>query len=169
MTAAQGALRLSRPTSADIPFIMACERLEGYEKIVGRSEEPWHQAALEGKTYTYFLFHESDQPVGFTILTGWGAPEQVTHVKRIVVTRPGEGLGKAFLNLIIDRVFGDTQAYRLSLGLFPDNLRARRAYEGVGFQAEGVSRGSAYFGGVNRDELVMAIVRPEWRALRGKD
>jgi RimJ/RimL family protein N-acetyltransferase len=30
------------------------------------------------------------------------------------------------------------------------------------FTAEGVTRGSAFLGGVHRDELVMAALRPEW-------
>jgi RimJ/RimL family protein N-acetyltransferase len=160
------ALRLKKPGLADIPFVMACERGEGYDLLVGRSDEAWHRAALEDARYAYFLARLGNEPVGFAILRDWAAPERVTHIKRIAVTRPGVGLGKSFLNLILDRVFEETPAYRLSLGLFPDNIRARRAYEGVGFKAEGISRGSAFFGGVHRDELVMAILRPEWRELR---
>jgi RimJ/RimL family protein N-acetyltransferase len=76
--------------------------------------------------------------------------------------RPGQGLGKPFLRAVVGAVFGQTKAYRLSLGLFPDNLRARRVYENVGFKPKGVARGSAFFNGVNRDELVMSILRPEW-------
>jgi len=158
---------IARPTSAKLGFIMAAERTEGYEDLVGRSDEAWHRAALADPRYAYFLALRDDEPLGFVILRDWNAPDQVTHIKRIVITRPGQGFGKAFLNLILDEVFGKTQAHRLSLGLFPHNLRARRAYEGVGFKAEGVSRGSAYFHGVHHDELVMAILKPEWRALRG--
>jgi RimJ/RimL family protein N-acetyltransferase len=160
------ALSLERPRLDHIPFIMACERIEGYDKLVGRSDEAWHRAALEEGGYAYFLALLAGEPVGFAILRDWRAAEQVTHIKRIAVVRPGVGLGKTFLNLIMDRVFEETEAHRLSLGLFPDNIRARRAYEGVGFKAEGISRGSAFFGGIHRDELVMAILRPEWRELR---
>jgi RimJ/RimL family protein N-acetyltransferase len=160
------AVTITRPGVADIDFIMAAERTDGFENLVGRSDETWHRIALVDPRYAYFLAL-CDEPIGFVILRDWNAPEQVTHIKRIVITKPGKGFGKAFLNLILDEVFGTTQAYRLSLGLFPHNLRARRAYEGVGFKSEGVSRGSAFFGGVNHDELVMAMLKPEWRALRG--
>jgi RimJ/RimL family protein N-acetyltransferase len=68
------------------------------------------------------------------------------------------------LRAVVDAVFAQTSAYRLSLGLFPENTRARRTYEGAGFKAEGVSRGSALFNGDNRDELVMSLLRPEWAA-----
>lgn len=159
-------LRLARPAADDIPFIMACERMEGYERLVGRSEESWHRAALAGDLYRYLLALNGDRAVGFAILRGWDAPDEIAHIKRIAVVEPGRGFGKAFLNLILDAVFGETRTYRLSLGLFPDNLRARRAYESAGFKAEGISRGSALFDGAHRDELVMAMLRPEWRALR---
>jgi len=34
----------------------------------------------------------------------------------------------------------------------------------VGFRAEGIARSSAFFGGGHRDELVMAVLPPEWEA-----
>jgi RimJ/RimL family protein N-acetyltransferase len=160
------AIAIKRAREADIPFIMAVERREGYDSILGRSDEVWHRAALADARYAYWLAFDQSEPIGFAILRDWNAPEQVTHIKRIAVVAPGRGDGKAFLNLILDEVFSETQAYRLSLGLFPENVRARRAYESVGFKAEGISRGSAYFNGVNRDELVMAILRSDWRARR---
>jgi RimJ/RimL family protein N-acetyltransferase len=67
---------------------------------------------------------------------------------------------------LVDRIFSKTDAYRIWLGVFPDNARARGAYEAVGFKAEGLARGSAFFGGVYLDELVMALVRPDWSAGR---
>jgi RimJ/RimL family protein N-acetyltransferase len=155
-------MQLIRPNLADIPFIMATERIEGYEHLVGRSDEGWHYAALSDARVAYFVAKQGDERIGFVILRDWASSEQVTHIKRVAVARPGQGLGKLFLRAVVDAVFKQTKAYRLSLGLFPENLRARRAYESVGFKPEGVSRGSAFFNGVNRDELVMSILRPEW-------
>jgi RimJ/RimL family protein N-acetyltransferase len=71
-----------------------------------------------------------------------------------------------FLASLVDRIFSETEAHRIWLGVFPENDRARRAYEAAGFKAEGVARGSAFFGGVYRDELVMALLRPDWSAGR---
>jgi RimJ/RimL family protein N-acetyltransferase len=160
-------VQLIRPAPADIPFVMATERIAGYEQWLGRSDEAWHRAALVDARFAYFVGRLDDEPIGFAILQGWAAAEQVTHIKRFAVVRPGQGLGKAFLRAIIDAVFAETKAFRLSLGLFPENLRARRAYEGAGFKAEGISRGSALFHGVHRDELVMALLRPEWTQTQG--
>ena len=158
--------RLARGTPADIPFIMATERLPGYDDLVGRWDEARHHAALADPRYAYFVAATAAGPVGFAIVQDWSSPERVAHIRRIAVCRPGRGHGRALLRLIMDLLFSETGTWRLSLGLFPDNLRARRAYEGAGFRAEGISRGSAFFLGVHRDELIMSILRPEWAALR---
>ena len=89
------------------------------------------------------------------------ARERVTLIKRMAVRRPGQRYGRALLIAVVDTIFKQTNAWRVWLGVFPENLRARRAYEAVGFQAEGAACGSAFFGGGHRDELVMAMLRPE--------
>ena len=66
----------------------------------------------------------------------------------------------------VETIFQNTAAHRIWLGVFPENTRARRAYEAVGFQAEGIARGSAFFGGRHRDEVVMSLLRPDWAAGR---
>ena len=157
---------VGRGDDSMIPFIMATERLPGFENLVGRWDEARHRSALSDGRHAYFIARNSSEPIGFAILRDWDSPEHVTLVKRIAVSRPGRGYGRSFLSKVIDAVFGETEAWRLWLGVFPENTRARRAYESVGFRAEGTARGSAFFGGVHRDELVMALLRPEWQVDR---
>jgi RimJ/RimL family protein N-acetyltransferase len=156
------ALEVVRANASDIPFIMATERTAGFENFVGCWDETRHRTALSDGRHTYFVARDGSEPIGFAILRDWASPERVTLVKRIAVSRPGQGYGRALLAKIVDHAFDETDAWRLWLGVYPDNLRARRAYEAVGFKPEGIARGSAYFGGVHRDELMMALLRPEW-------
>jgi RimJ/RimL family protein N-acetyltransferase len=149
-----------------IPFVMATERMQGFDEFVGRWDESRHRAALADGRHAYFVARDGGAPVGFAIVRDWASPERVAVVKRIAVTRPGLGQGRALLSRVVDAVFEQTDAWRLWLGVFPENRRARRAYEAVGFRAEGIARGVAFFGGTHRDELVMALLRPEWMALR---
>jgi len=141
---------------------MATERRENFDQFVGRWDEARHRAALADGRHVYFLGRDGGEPIGFVIVRDWDSPERVTLIKRIAVCRPGQGHGRALLTQVVDAIFKQTSAWRVWLGVFPENLRARRAYEAVGFKAEGVARGSAFFHGVHRDELVMAVVRPEW-------
>lgn len=162
-------LKLRRGTASDIPFIMATERLEGYAELVGRWEEAQHSEAFLDPRYAYFIAETPGGPVGFALLRDWDASDHVTLVKRVAVARPGAGHGKAMMRAVVDRVFAETRAYRLWIGCFPDNLRARKTYEAVGFAAEGVARGSAFFHGKHRDELILSLLRPEWEALRASE
>jgi diamine N-acetyltransferase len=155
-------LSIMRADESAIPFVMATERTAGFEALVGRWDEAQHRAALADGRHAYFIGRDGAEPIGFVIVRDWAAPERVTLIKRICVSRPGLGLGRALLTGVVDAVFKETHAWRVWLGVFPDNTRARRAYEAVGFRAEGIARGSAFFGGVHRDELLMAVLRPEW-------
>ena len=156
--------RIERASKTDLPFIMATERMEGYDDFVGRWDEARHLAALDDAHHAYFLARDGATPLGFAIVRDWASAERVTCVKRIAVANPGSGLGRQLLREVVDRIFRDTDAHRVWLGVFPENERALRAYEAVGFKAEGVARGNAFFGGIYRDELIMAILRPEWIA-----
>lgn len=152
---------LARAALSDLPFIMATERQHGYDALVGRwSDEKHHEALMDGR-HAYFLGQIDEGPVGFAILRDWASAERVTLLQRVAVGTPGHGVGRQLLEAVIQRVFQETDAYRLWLGVFPENLRARRAYEIVGFIPEGIARGAAFFGGVHRDELVMAILRSD--------
>jgi diamine N-acetyltransferase len=157
-------LKIERASKTDLPFIMATERMEGYGNLVGRWDEARHLTAIDDSHYAYFLARHGATPVGFSIVRDWASAERVTCVKRIAVSNPGDGLGRRLLGTVVGAIFRNTDAHRVWLGVFPENERARRAYEAVGFKAEGVARGSAFFGGIYRDELIMAILRTEWTA-----
>jgi RimJ/RimL family protein N-acetyltransferase len=158
---------VTRATPSDLDFILQTERLPGYDAVVGRWPREKHEVAMADGRHAYFILPDGEAPAGFAIVRDWGSPERVASIKRIAVARPGSGRGRVLLRAVVDAVFTQTDAHRLWLGVFPDNARARRAYEAVGFVPEGIARGSAWFGGVHRDELVMAILRPEWEPRAG--
>src|SRR5262252_7488430 len=128
---------------------MATERTAGFEQFVGRWDEARHRLALADGRHAYFIGRDGAEPVGFVIVRDWASPERVTLIKRMAVTRPGRGHGRALLSQVVDAVFAETDAWRVWLGVFPENARARRAYEAAGFTSEGIARGSAFFGGVH--------------------
>jgi RimJ/RimL family protein N-acetyltransferase len=162
-------LTIARADASAIPFVMATERSENFDQFVGRWDEAQHRAALADGRHVYFIGRDGGEPVGFVIVRDWGSPERVALIKRIAVGRPGQGHGRALLTAVVDAIFKETNAWRVWLGVFPENLRARRAYEAVGFKAEGVARGSVFSYGAHRDQLVMAVLRPEWEANAGSN
>ena len=150
---------LKRATEADIALIMTIERTPGYEDLVGRWDDAQHRCALADSRHAYFISRDgSERPVGFAIVRDWASPERVASIKRVAVSRPGQGHGRVLVRQVVDAIFRESDAHRIWLGVFPENIRARRAYEAVGFRAEGIARGSAFFNGVHRDELADIVV-----------
>ena len=154
-------LALRQAGLADLATIMATERLPGYDKLVGRWERPDHEAAFANPDYRYFLATHDGAPVGFCLLRGWNAKDHVCLIKRAALSRTDAGIGRWMIAETVSHIFTETDAWRCWIGCFPDNFRARKAYEAAGFTAEGIARGNAYFHGEHRDELILSILRPE--------
>jgi RimJ/RimL family protein N-acetyltransferase len=149
---------------ADIGGIMAIERSPNYERYVARSEEEEHRAMLTLPSHAYRVgVGQSGEIQAFAVLRGIGDPQLNLYLKRIAVVRPGEGLGTAFLSLVLDEAFRSIGAERFHLDCFADNLRAQRSYEKLGFTRDGVMR-QAYrlADGTRADLVMMAILKSEW-------
>ena len=142
--AAPAAIVVRPVSSTDLPAIMAIERMPGFEGHVGRSEEAEHRAMLASPAYAYRLGVGAGVEA-FAILSGLGDPHRNLYLKRVAVSRPGEGLGTAFLGLVLDEAFGRLGAERMSLDCFLGNARAQRSprpLTPIGSESEQASRPS---------------------------
>lgn len=160
---------ICRASEFDISFVMSTERILGYEHLLGQWDRHWHRLALRDDRHAYFIARRDRARVGFAIVRDWGSPDKVTQIKRIAVAEPGLGYGKVLLSKIVDRIFLETDAYRVTLGVFLENLRALRVCTALGFIEEGISRGSEYVNGTHKDERVMTLLRPEWELRQWSD
>jgi ribosomal protein S18 acetylase RimI-like enzyme len=161
-------LTLRAALIADIGAIMAIERSPNYELYVARSDEEEHRAMLSSPSHAYMLgVEESGALEAFAILRGLGDPHLNLYLKRIAVARPGQGVGTAFLGLVLDEAFGPMAAERFHLDCFADNLRAQRSYEKLGFTRDGVMpKAYRLADGTRADLVMMAILKNEWEACR---
>jgi RimJ/RimL family protein N-acetyltransferase len=159
----------SRPALlADIGAVMAIERSPKYEHSVARSDEEGHRAMLSSPSHAYRVgVRQSGEIEAFAIVRGLDDPHLNLYLKRIAVARPGQGVGTAFLSLVLDEAFGPMGAERFHLDCFADNARAQRAYMKLGFTRDGVLR-QAYrlADGRRSDLIIMAILKREWEAQR---
>lgn len=88
---------------------------------------------------------------------------------RICLFRPGErsrGLGSWVIQTTRDYAFEHLKLHRLYLDVFSFNPRAERAYLAAGFRREGVLRDAVRDGDGYGDDILMAILEDEWRALK---
>jgi putative acetyltransferase len=75
----------------------------------------------------------------------------------------GRGIGRKLLAALLDVADNHLGLVRVELEVFPDNVRAIRLYESVGFEHEGCKRKSVIRNGRHQDGLMMARLRqPHW-------
>jgi RimJ/RimL family protein N-acetyltransferase len=159
-------LMLRRAAPADLDAIMAIERTPGFERFVGCSSQAEHRAMMASSNYAYLIGEAADGEVAaFAILRDLEDAHGNLYLKRIAVVRPDEGVGGAFLSLVVAWAFDHTAAHRFWLDCFAHNARAQRVYEKLGFSRDGVLR-QAYLAadGSRLDLTMMAITRPQWTA-----
>jgi len=157
-------LTLRAASPDDLTAIMAIERRPGFERQVGRSEEAEHRAMLANPSFAYRLGVRAGGAVeAFAILSGLGDPHRNLYLKRVAARRPGEGVGTAFLSLVVDEAFRRLGAERFHLDCFADNARAQRVYAKLGFTRDGTLR-QAYRlpDGTRTDLTLMALLKSEW-------
>jgi ribosomal protein S18 acetylase RimI-like enzyme len=101
-------------------------------------------------------------------IAGWGKMEHPTplpssdhvwHVTGLAVdpAREGRGVGRALMEALIDEARA-RGGRRMTLRVFAPNERARRLYERLGFEVEGVLRDEFQVGdGVYVDDYLLAL------------
>ncbi len=157
-------------TLADIPFIMAMERLPGNEELVGRWAEAEHAAALAGSNHAYFIgLDEQGEAMGFTMIQDLQDKNGNLMFRRIAVAAPGRGHGRSIFRATTDWVFQETAANRLWLIVYRHNETAHRLYSSCGFVEEGIAREARLISDGRRvDAFQLSLLRREWEALRGR-
>ncbi len=106
--------------------------------------------------------------VGESVLNEWHARNRSCSFR--IALGPagrGRGLGTEAVRLTVGHGFERLGLHRISLEVYALNPRARRAYEKVGFVAEGVLRDALRDGDAWVDATVMSILAPEWTRHRG--
>jgi ribosomal protein S18 acetylase RimI-like enzyme len=159
------AIEIVRASEADIPFIMATERLPGNDGLVGRWEREEHEQALADRGNAYFVGLARGTPVGFVIVQHWASPERATLIRRIIVADPGRRIGRALLSKVVDAIFAETDALRIWLNVFPHNERAQKAYGALGFRFE--DRAKSPEAGVSKS-LQMVLQRLDWSSAQAR-
>jgi GNAT superfamily N-acetyltransferase len=127
-------LQLVRGSNEDIAFVVATERLPGFEQLVGRWSDAQHRSALADGRHAYFIARFESEAIGFAIVRDWASAERVAHIKRVVVSHPGRGHGKALLVQlvqIISRIlmhieFGSVCSRKIPALVAPMRLLASR-------------------------------------------
>lgn len=126
---------------------------EDFRQVLARAAESAGEAPFtaerEGKAAGFFC---------------WSMDRETRVGKlRFVVLDPalrGRGLGQALLRLALRHAFGEWGAEAVLLSVFPENRRAMRCYEAVGFRVRSTEEGVFPFGDERWGRCTM-IIRKE--------
>ncbi|MFI7211777.1 GNAT family N-acetyltransferase [Micromonospora maritima] len=107
--------------------------------------------------------------VGEVVLNEWDRANASCNFRTLIGPNGRDrGLGTEAVRLIVGYGFEQLGLHRIGLEVFAFNPRARRAYEKVGFVAEGTLRQVLRDGDDWVDATVMSILAPEWARHRGR-
>jgi RimJ/RimL family protein N-acetyltransferase len=156
-------MHVSTGTEADIPVIMTLERIDGYERFVGRWEHEQHSAEMKNPASKYLVARDNGEIVAFAILQGLTTPNRSIRLKRIIARNPERGTGSKFLRSVLDVCFNELAAHRVDLFCHLNNERARRVYANIGFTEEGILRDlHRNADGSFRSMRLMSILEADW-------
>jgi RimJ/RimL family protein N-acetyltransferase len=126
---------IRKATEDDIFFIRSLE-MDPANTFVHSWDEATHHANLKDPAYHYFIALDIEgHQLGYAILMD-NAPGRVEW-RRIIVARRGDGIGKAFMQAVLDYFFANHKAEVVWLDVYERNDRARHVYGKLGFTEVG--------------------------------
>ena len=157
-------MTLRRASIQDLPFIVVLEQQFRGLNLVGADDLPTHERRMNDPDWLYWIVEHPDSPAGHVILRGIQSTNHSIELMRIVVSQPGQALGREVLKATTGAVFDELAAHRLWLDVFEHNARARHVYRSVGFVEEGVLRECVKQQEGYASLVVMSILEDEYRA-----
>ena len=125
---------------ADVAFLTAAQAVPHARGFVLPATEAEVRAALTQPDRATFVVTDEGAPVGMFLLATFPDPPWLVELRRIVVTRPGRGIGTFALQWALTFAFEHVRAHRIWLEVVESNGPARRLYERGGFVHEGTHR-----------------------------
>lgn len=108
---------------------------------------------------------EGDQHIGVAGLHGIKLPNRNATFGIAIGEKAlwDKGFGTEAARLILDYGFRQLNLHRVTLWVYSTNRRAIHVYEKLGFKEEGRKRESEYRDGTYCDDVLMGILKREWK------
>lgn len=171
-------LRLARPEDSEAYYNQNYNPLDAEVARLTRSKAQFAReevisfflrAVQAEDRYFFLLFSPDNRIVGESVINEIDWDLRCANF-RIAIYQPGhrgKGLGTWAVEISRDFAFGQLKLHRLSLNVFSFNPQAERVYQKAGFRREGVLRDAVLDGTSYADEILMAMLEQDWRALKG--
>lgn len=169
-------LRLARREDADAyfsqnyaPLDPEVARLTGCRERFTREEVVSFFLACVGAEdrYDFLILSPEGRIIGESVINEIDPQLRCANFRIALFQREhrGRGIGSWAVRATRDFAFGALGLHRLSLDVFSFNPRAEQTYLAAGFRREGVLRDAVRDGTGYGDDILMALLEDEWRAL----
>ena len=157
-------LRLRPTMLSDLDFVLDVERDAANLPFITPWERTQHEGAVRFPDFRHFIVEAGPgtDAIGFVILQGCRSPHRAVELKRIVLQRKGEGLGRACVRRLKQMAFRDLRAHRFWLDVKQHNTRAQALYASEGFVVEGTLREAVRIEGGFDSLVVMSMLEAEY-------
>jgi diamine N-acetyltransferase len=124
---------------SDLDYVSQVEQDQTNMPFITPWDRTQHEGAVRIPDFRHFIVetgHDA-QRLGFVILQGCRNPQRSVELKRIVLQRKGQGLGRACVRRLKAMAFDELRAHRFWLDVKSLNQRAHALYLSEGFVEEG--------------------------------
>lgn len=160
-----------RPTmQSDLDFVLLLERDPDNLPFITPWDRTQHEAAIRFPDFRHFIVEGGPglDAAGFLILIGCRSPHRSLELKRMVVQKKGQGVGRTALRVAKKIAFENLGAHRLWLDVKSRNQRALAFYLGEGFQLEGTLREAVLDSAGYQSLLVLSMLVDEFTTRRAQ-
>jgi len=118
--------------------------------------------------YTWSIYTKNKIHIGSTGLSGVDKNNQRATWGIVIGDKKywNQGFGTDVLKTVMKFFFTRLKFNRLELKVFPENLAGRKVYKRCGFKKEGLLRQAVYKRGKYYDEIVMSVLKNEYKKFK---
>lgn len=152
------------PLDPEVARLTGCKPCFSHEEVV----DFFLKCVADEDRYDFLLIAPDGRIVGESVINeiDWALRRGNFRVAIFQPEHQGKGLGTWAVETVRDFAFERLKLHRLELDVFSFNPQAEKTYLRAGFRREGVLRDAVWDGERYADDILMAILEDEWRALR---
>ncbi|WP_430624084.1 GNAT family N-acetyltransferase [Polycladospora coralii] len=119
----------------------------------------------ESSVWLLIALRDTDEVIGDIALQDIDNTNRNANIRIAInhAEHKGKGFGSEAMKLMLNYGFGILNLHRIELNVFAYNEHARRTYEKLGFEVEGIAREALYYDHAYHDSINMSILKREFQ------
>lgn len=152
------------PLDPEVARLTGCKASFTHDEVVS-----FYLQCMEAEDrYDFLIISPDGRIIGESVINeiDWNLKSANFRICLFQPAQRGKGIGSWATRMTRDFAFEQLKLHRLELDVFSFNPRAEKTYLAAGFRQEGILRDAIRDGESYADDILMAILENEWRALK---